>query len=168
MSIFFHEQIMKTLSKTYKRARMDHGPRFTFCIRARLQSRPRVSTFRAVGLGKMVAQRAFAANTVLHRIRIRARLQSCRRSRLVLTALAPAAFAAQNRRGARTFVSSVIQASACETEAETSASPARVYRRAVVEALPQTGLPETEQAKLPNRCPWTVDELLRGEIGSLS
>jgi Domain of unknown function DUF29 len=44
----------------------------------------------------------------------------------------------------------------------------RVYRRAVVEALSETGLPETEQAKLPNRCPWTVDELLRGEIGSLS
>jgi hypothetical protein len=44
----------------------------------------------------------------------------------------------------------------------------RVYRRAVVEALSETGLPETEQSKLPNRCPWTVDQLLRGEIGSLS
>jgi hypothetical protein len=36
----------------------------------------------------------------------------------------------------------------------------RVYRRAVVEALSETGLPETEQAKLPNRCPWSVDEFV--------
>ena len=42
----------------------------------------------------------------------------------------------------------------------------RVYRRAVTEALQETGL-EEHREELPEHCPWNLEELLSGEMNVL-
>jgi hypothetical protein len=44
----------------------------------------------------------------------------------------------------------------------------KLYQRAVAEALAETGMEEAPRPKqVPIRCPWTLEELLDGDLGSL-
>jgi hypothetical protein len=43
----------------------------------------------------------------------------------------------------------------------------RVYQRAVTEAFAEARVSDADRAKLPIHCPWTLDELLRGDLSSL-